>query len=91
MTATIKLKFLEKGQEVDHEATFDGDSWKSEHAPTARLLNSYTSNWQLNGYYPDPVTGVALEVAESLKDTLKAEFVKADPIDYSEVPADALF
>lgn len=91
MTATIKLTREVNGSEVDHQATFDGDLWTSEDAYTAQFLNAFSSNWQLRGYYPDPVIGVAQEVAQSLKDSLQAEFVGSDEIDNSEVPAEAEF
>lgn len=91
MTATIKITRKENSQEIDHEATFDGDQWTSDDDFTARFLNAYTGKWQLRGYYPDPVIGTALEVAETLKDSLQAELIRSDEIDYSDVPADAVF
>lgn len=85
MAATIKYQRL--GGTVEHEARFDGDRWESDDPFTADFLNAFSTNWQLSGYYPDPVAGVAIEVAQAVG----AKFVSADPLSYEGIPADAIF
>jgi len=91
MKATIKLKFEENGAQNEHQATFEGERWTSDHEYTASFLNQYAANWQLSSYYPDPVIGTALEVVAALKDSLGAEFVEAEEVEESDAPAEAQF
>ncbi|MGE0133048.1 MAG: hypothetical protein AB7U82_33645 [Blastocatellales bacterium] len=92
MKATIKATIKDDdGEDRTYEATWDGVEWASESEDLVRLLNIYSRDWKLKDYHPSPVIGVAIEVAESLKTVLKAEFVKADEIDYSQYPEGTIF
>lgn len=91
MTATIKLTLEENGQEVEREATFDGEQWASDDDFVKEFLDNYTQNWSLRRYYPNAVAGTALEVVEDLRESLDAEFVRSDQIDYSDEPENAIY
>ncbi len=76
-------------------ATFDGERWESASKSLARLLNqemrSYHAGAPLNiapRYRPDAVNDFAADIAAFYGGkVIKA----APPIDYSNIPADAVF
>lgn len=91
MNATISLSRVINGTENSFEATYNGEKWACDDAFLADLLNRYTQNHQLRDYHPNVVIGTAQEIAADFSEGLKARFVRADEIDYSDVPENALF
>ena len=91
MKATISVSRLKNGAENLFEASYNGEKWECEDDLLQEFLNVYSANWQLQGYHPNPIIGTAAEVAAALADTLKAQFVGAEEINYSEFAENVQF